>query len=46
MMITVHCDCLDCYCNSGDGYCEADAGLYIDSTGECETYEQREDEDE
>lgn len=42
MMITVHCDCEDCYCNE-DGYCCADAGLYIDSTGECETYEPRED---
>ena len=23
-MITVHCDCEDCYCNE-DGYCCADA---------------------
>ena len=44
MMITVHCDCEDCYCNE-DGYCCADAGLYIDSTGECETYEPKDNWD-
>ena len=42
MMITVHCDRTDCYCNE-DGYCEADLGIQIDSIGECETYEERED---
>ena len=46
MMITVHCDRTDCYCNSGDGYCEADLGIQIDSMGECETYEEREESED
>lgn len=41
MMITVHCDCEDCYCNE-DGYCCADLGIYVNNMQECETYEPRE----
>ena len=42
MFINVHCENEDCYCYE-EGYCCADAGLFIDSTGECETYEPRDD---
>lgn len=45
MMITVHCDRTDCYCNE-DGYCEADLGIQIDSTGECVVYEEREEQED
>ena len=44
-MITVHCDRTDCYCNE-DGYCEADLGIQIDSTGECVVYEEREEQED
>ena len=45
MMITVHCDRTDCYCNE-DGYCEADLGIQIDSMGECVVYEEREEQED
>ena len=43
MMITVWCDCEDCYCNE-DGFCCADAGLHINELGECDVREDKEEE--
>ena len=45
MLIDVHCDCKDCYCNE-NGECVADDGEIEIVNGECATYYPREGESE
>lgn len=43
MLINVHCNCEDCYCNE-NGRCTADIGIEI-VDGECLTREESEVQD-
>lgn len=39
----IPCRCLDCHCNSGDGYCAVPTKISLDSMGRCDESKRLED---